>query len=116
MRIMPANRPARPRRLLRVVAVLTAFGAVAAACGDDDTDEGATDTTAAPATTVAADGSTTTEVAPAEEPEAGGTVTVYIGRQYGIEPVFESFTEATGIDSPQPSPRSCGARTTCGSR
>lgn len=28
----------------------------------------------------------------------GGMVTVYIGRQYGIEPVFEAFTEATGIE------------------
>lgn len=29
---------------------------------------------------------------------AGGTVTVYTGRHYGIEPVFEQFTEATGIE------------------
>lgn len=27
-----------------------------------------------------------------------GTVTVYTGRQYGIEPVFEAFTAATGIE------------------
>lgn len=27
-----------------------------------------------------------------------GTVTVYTGRHYGIEPVFEAFTEATGIE------------------
>jgi iron(III) transport system substrate-binding protein len=98
MRIMHADRPARRGPLLRAVAVVAAFGAVAAACGDDDSDEGATDTTAAPATSAAADGSTTTEAASSEDPVPGGTVTVYIGRQYGIEPVFESFTEATGIE------------------
>jgi iron(III) transport system substrate-binding protein len=36
-----------------------------------------------------------------EEPEAAapaGTVTVYTGRHYGIEPVFDEFTAATGIE------------------
>jgi iron(III) transport system substrate-binding protein len=68
MRIMHANP--------RLVAAAVALAAFAAACGSDDT----------------------TDVAEAEPGEPGGTVTVYIGRQYGIEPVFASFTEATGIE------------------
>jgi iron(III) transport system substrate-binding protein len=30
--------------------------------------------------------------------DSAGTVVVYTGRHYGIEPVFESFTDATGIE------------------
>lgn len=37
------------------------------------------------------------EVEGASEPSAG-TVTVYTGRHYGIEPVFEDFTAETGIE------------------
>ena len=75
------------RRITRVVALTVALGAIAAACGSDD--DGTT--TEAP----------TTEAPTTEAPEASeasGTVTVYIGRQYGIEPVFDSFTAATGIE------------------
>jgi iron(III) transport system substrate-binding protein len=76
------------RRHSRVVALTVSIGLLAAACGDDDD---ATPTTTEPAT-----GPTDT-AAPADEAPSG-TVTVYIGRQYGIEPVFESFTEETGIE------------------
>lgn len=79
---MSTKHPTR-RRLTRIVALTVVVGTIAAACGDgDDT------TTDAPAT----------EAPAADTPDAGGTVTVYIGRQYGIEPVFESFTAATGIE------------------
>lgn len=57
-----------------------------AACGGDDTG------TSAEATTATSVGSTGTASA-----QASGTVTVYLGRHYGIEPVFAAFTEATGI-------------------
>lgn len=33
-----------------------------------------------------------------ESTDGANTVTVYTGRHYGIEPVFEEFTEATGIE------------------
>ena len=55
---------------------------VLGACGsDDDAGTTATDTTEADAT-----------------PADGGTITVYTGRHYGIEPVFEQFTTDTGIE------------------
>ena len=82
------------RRITRVVALTVALGTIAAACGSDDDDT----TADAPTTDAPADDATTTEVPATDAPEASGTVTVYIGRQYGIEPVFESFTEATGIE------------------
>lgn len=50
------------------VAVVVALALVAAACGGDDTSDDAS------------------------------VVTVYTGRHYGIEPVFDEFTEATGIE------------------
>lgn len=101
-------------RLMRVVAVTVALGTIAAACGGDD-DDGAAEppsdgapttdapaddapTTEPPATDAPAGDAPTTEPPTTEPPTASGTVTVYIGRQYGIEPVFESFTEATGIE------------------
>jgi iron(III) transport system substrate-binding protein len=64
-------KPQHPLRRATVLAVVLAV--VAAACGDDDADSTPTDT---------------------------GTrvVTVYTGRHYGIEPVFEQFTAATGIE------------------
>jgi iron(III) transport system substrate-binding protein len=63
---------------------------VLAACGSDDPNAGPAATTmpdAGPATTTATG-----------EPAASGTVTVYTGRHYGIEPVFDAFTAATGIE------------------
>lgn len=42
-------------------------------------------------------GETAGDAARTEGAAAGGTVTVYLGRHYGIEPVFQAFTEATGI-------------------
>jgi iron(III) transport system substrate-binding protein len=55
-------------------AALVALATFAAACGDAEESQGS-------------GGS-----------ERTGTVTVYLGRQYGIEPVFEAFTAATGIE------------------
>jgi iron(III) transport system substrate-binding protein len=76
--------------MTRMLAAALALSMVAAACGgDDDSPETSAPDTAAPGT--AAPDTT----APAA---AGGTVTVYLGRQYGIEPVFEEFTAATGIE------------------
>lgn len=63
---------ARPHLL---ASVLVAAALVLSACGDSEEPAAESDT-------------------PAEEQEA---VTVYLGRHYGIEPVFEEFTEATGI-------------------
>ena len=62
-----------PTTLLRRGLAVLALAALVAACGGDaDPSEGA----GAP----------------------GGTVTVYTGRHYGIEPVFAAFTAETGID------------------
>jgi len=75
MRLLPGTN--RFRGAL-VIPALIAAAVTLAACGGSDED--ATTTTSANA-------------APSEsEP-----VTVYLGRHYGIEPVFEEFTEATGI-------------------
>jgi iron(III) transport system substrate-binding protein len=63
---------------------------IVAACGSDDPNAGGTT-----ATTVGAPETTT---AGAGEPAASGTVTVYTGRHYGIEAVFDEFTAATGIE------------------
>lgn len=59
----------------RAAALILGGALVLAACGGDDSGSDATDS-----------------------PEAGGTVTVYTGRHYGIESVFEAFTAATGIE------------------
>ncbi len=56
------------------------------ACGsDDDTGNAGTDDTSPTVT----DG---------DAADTGGTITVYTGRHYGIEPVFEQFTADTGIE------------------
>lgn len=47
---------------------------------------------------VAACAPATATPSPAATPAATGVVTVYTGRHYGIEPVFDEFTAATGID------------------
>jgi iron(III) transport system substrate-binding protein len=62
---------------------------VLAACGSDDTD-----------TSDSAGNSTAENTVPgsAAEPDDAGTVTVYTGRHYGIEPVFDDFTADTGIE------------------
>src|SRR6056297_3004607 len=61
---------------------------VLSACGtDDDTTDDATSGTAAGADTEAAAGD-----------DDAGSITVYTGRHYGIEPVFEEFTADTGIE------------------
>jgi iron(III) transport system substrate-binding protein len=59
----------------RAIIPLALLAVTAAACGRPDTAQDGT-----------ADGGDATE-----------TVTVYTGRHYGIEPIFTSFTEATGI-------------------
>ncbi len=69
------------RRGLGTVSALAVALLLATACGGDGRDGG--------------------DEERAEEPEAtgpAGTVTVYTGRHYGIEPVFEDFTAATGIE------------------
>ena len=59
---------------------------VFSACGsDDDAGTDSTDTAEAP-------------TADDDASEAGGTITVYTGRHYGIETVFEQFTADTGIE------------------
>jgi len=61
----------------RFVGGVLAGAALMAACGSDER---------------AADDAEAIDAAPA------GTVTVYTGRHYGIEPVFDEFTAATGIE------------------
>ncbi len=104
---MSANHPTH-RRSVRLAALGLALATVAAACGGDENDSSPTSTAGtattaeAPATTAEAPATTAeapaTTAADEPAPQASGTVTVYIGRQYGIEPVFEAFTEATGIE------------------
>jgi len=65
---------------------------VLSACGsDDDTDGGGSDSASSPA-------DTTEPATASDETGDGGTITVYTGRHYGIEPVFEQFTADTGIE------------------
>jgi iron(III) transport system substrate-binding protein len=67
----------RKKQATRVAALVAAAALVVAACGSDsDTD---------------ADGS-------AASGDDAGTVTVYTGRHYGIESVFDEFTADTGIE------------------
>jgi iron(III) transport system substrate-binding protein len=84
------------------MAGLVTAAVVLAACGTDDNDTAGDSpaTTATPAPDTTETDATTTVAQPAEpeEPADGGMVTVYTGRHYGIEPVFEAFTEATGIE------------------
>jgi iron(III) transport system substrate-binding protein len=70
------------------VSVSVAVLFLAAACGGDDGEGGVADESAAGESAVGED----------EASEPSGVVTVYTGRHYGIEPVFEEFTEATGIE------------------
>jgi len=62
----------------RFVATIAAGTLIVAACGSDDGSDSAGGT--------------------AEPGGDGGTVTVYTGRHYGIEPVFDEFTADTGIE------------------
>jgi iron(III) transport system substrate-binding protein len=71
--------------------------ALAACGGDDGGAGGGDDGGAASAVTSAVTSATSAASTGTDGPEAGGTVTVYLGRHYGIEPVFAAFTEATGI-------------------
>ena len=57
------------------------------ACGSDD--DASSDATAAPSDTTADTTSGTAD---------SGSITVYTGRHYGIEPVFDQFTADTGIE------------------
>jgi iron(III) transport system substrate-binding protein len=95
-----STKPSHRRRTTRVAALTVALGMLAAACGGDDADDATADQPAdeAPTTEAPTADEPADEAPTADEPQASGTVTVYIGRQYGIEPVFESFTEATGIE------------------
>ncbi len=73
----------------RLVGGLLAGALVLAACGSDDDSDG----DAAPG-----DGAATSDAATDETADDNGIVTVYTGRHYGIEPVFDDFTAATGIE------------------
>ncbi|WP_380168879.1 extracellular solute-binding protein [Jannaschia sp. R86511] len=105
----PADRPPRSRPhdgaiamnrkyATRLMGGLVAGTLVLAACGSDDeatpdqpTAEAATDTTADTTTDTTGDTSTA-------DADGNGIVTVYTGRHYGIEPVFDDFTADTGIE------------------
>ena len=66
----------------RVVAAIAAGTLVVAACGSDGGSDGGTGDT---------EGTTAST-------DDAGTVTVYTGRHYGIEPIFDEFTADTGIE------------------
>lgn len=91
---MPASiTRAHSRRLFgsaRRLVAAAVVAAVAVGCGSDDS--GSSDTAATEPTTPGATESSS------PEPAGGGVVTVYTGRHYGIEPVFDEFTAATGIE------------------
>ena len=81
-----------PQRSPHLLGSLLVAAVVFAACGSDDTgsDTGNdTDNVGLDASPASSDGETA---------EAGGTITVYTGRHYGIEPVFDAFTADTGIE------------------
>ena len=81
MRTRSTTRPGgRVRRRLTVLAG-SALALVAAACGGETAQE--------PSTSAGGGGATTIDTSK--------PVTVYLGRHYGIEPVFAEFTKATGI-------------------
>ncbi|HUS42238.1 MAG TPA: extracellular solute-binding protein [Ilumatobacteraceae bacterium] len=62
---------------------------VLGACGsDDDAGDAATEATSTPSDAAGA----------SSTPDDAGTITVYTGRHYGIEPVFDQFTTDTGIE------------------
>ncbi len=84
----------------RLIVAGAALGLVAAACGGSDSDEageGSATTAAATADTTATTAAATTTAAAEPAPKGAGQVTVYLGRHYGIEKVFEQFTAETGI-------------------
>lgn len=68
--------PGRRRSLRRTLLPIALLAVTAAACGGAEESAGPT----------------------APEGDGASTVTVYTGRHYGIESVFESFTAATGIE------------------
>lgn len=76
----------------RLVGGLLASVLILAACGSDDDGDTTADTT----------GDATSDTAGAtdtvQDTADNGIVTVYTGRHYGIEPVFDEFTAATGIE------------------
>jgi iron(III) transport system substrate-binding protein len=75
------------KRAIRVIAVVASGTLILAACGSDE------DTSNAPSSTPSSTASTSS--GPTDD---AGTVTVYTGRHYGIEPVFDEFTADTGIE------------------
>jgi iron(III) transport system substrate-binding protein len=89
-----------------LLASMLAATLVLSACGGTTESEDTPDTTVAeatPETTVAEPTPETTVVEETPETtvaEAGpsGMITIYTGRHYGIEPVFDAFTAETGIE------------------
>jgi ABC-type glycerol-3-phosphate transport system substrate-binding protein len=88
------------RRHRTLLASLLAVSLIVSACGGTtEAEEETSETTVVeetPETTVVEETPETTVVE--ETPETTGMVTVYTGRHYGIEPVFDDFTAATGIE------------------
>ena len=74
-----------------VLGSLLVGAVVISACGSDDTSDSPIDDS----TDTSTNTSTNTAI---DEVDAGGTITVYTGRHYGIEPVFDEFTTDTGIE------------------
>ncbi len=72
----------------QIVGALAIGALLIAACGSDDVSPASTD--------AAVDEST--QDAEVDATADAGVVTVYTGRHYGIEPVFDEFTAATGIE------------------
>jgi iron(III) transport system substrate-binding protein len=64
------------------------------ACGSDD--DASSDTIAAPTDSTPAPSDTTADTTSGTADN--GSITVYTGRHYGIEPVFDQFTTDTGIE------------------
>jgi iron(III) transport system substrate-binding protein len=95
------------RRHRTLLASLLAVSLIVSACGGTtEAEEETPETTVVeetPETTVVEETPETTVVEETPETttaEAGpsGMVTIYTGRHYGIEPVFDAFTAATGIE------------------
>ncbi|HSW41989.1 MAG TPA: extracellular solute-binding protein [Patescibacteria group bacterium] len=81
------------RPLARPLAVIVASALLVAACAP------ATPTPSpAPPTPTPGPAAATPSPEPAATPAVAGMVTIYTGRHYGIEPVFDEFTAATGIE------------------